>query len=121
MANNQRNELTQEVAEQIGGALQRLKEIGSSTIIAPQHEAEQKGLIQFLSRVLLEHADEMLACWMAVKVEYEPLVLGIAGVLSRSNGILMRRMQATQAQQKPVEQTENTQAAPDNVVQLPQQ
>lgn len=123
MADQQnRIELTQDVAQQIGGALQRLKEIGSATIISPQFEAEQKGLIQFLNRSLLTYADELIACWLAVQYEYEPLVLGFAGLMSRANGILMRKMQAAQAQnqrqeQKPA-QVEDKPA--DNVIPLTQ-
>ena len=88
--------LTNEEASQIGGALQRLKEIGSSKIISPQHEAEQKGLVAFLQRILLEHCDELLASWYVSNNEYQVLINGFAALLSRATGTIQRAQQQRQ-------------------------
>jgi hypothetical protein len=96
--------LTQAEAEQIGGALHRLQEIGSSVIVSPANEAEQKGTQKYLERIMVEHADEFLASWFGVHTEYEPLIVALAPVISRTIGIInrVRAQQLAQRQQAPV-------------------
>ena len=93
--------LTDDEARQIGGALHRLAEIGSSKIINPAAEAEQKGLLNFLSRVLVEHADEMLASWYVCNTEYQVLINGFAALLSRATGVIQKSQAQRAAQQQP--------------------
>lgn len=81
---NKPTPLSIETATQIAGAIARLQEIGHSTIIDPKSEAEQKGLQQFLANTLPQHSNELIACWFAVKTEYEPLIQGVQGLLRRA-------------------------------------
>jgi hypothetical protein len=120
--NNQRVPLTDDEAQQIGGAIHALKEIGTTKIISPQHEAEQKGNLAFLQRILVEHADELLASWFAVHHEYEPLVGSFAALLSRATGVIQRTQAARAAAQaktdeKPAE-APNDAPAPSNIITL---
>lgn len=89
--------ITEEAARKLAEAIARLTELGDSKIINPTTEAEVKGLRQFISNTTAEHANELIACWFAVHFEYEPLIHGFAGLLSRANGILARNLAAKQA------------------------
>jgi hypothetical protein len=71
-------------AQQIGGAIQRLREIGSSVIIDPKNEAEQKALNNYLATTLPQYANELLACWIAVRNEYEPLINSCRAIFGRA-------------------------------------
>jgi hypothetical protein len=121
-----RTPLTDDEAQQIGGAIHALKEIGTTKIISPKHEAEQKGNLAFLQRILVDHADELLASWFAVHHEYEPLVGSFAALLSRATGVIQRTQAArAAAQQKQPESTTATEAAaadaapaPSNIITL---
>ena len=74
--------------QEIIGAYARLQQIGSATIIEPKHEAEQRGLIQYLNKELLEYAGELFGCWVAVRQEYEPLINGVSALLNRASARL---------------------------------
>lgn len=93
----QRSALTVEVAQSIGQALARLQEIGNSVIIDPKHEAEVKGIRAYLASTVPQHANELLACWFAVHNEYEPLINGFVGLLTRANAVIGARQQQIQA------------------------
>jgi hypothetical protein len=120
-----RTPLTDEQAQQIGGAIHALKEIGTTKIISPKHEAEQKGNLAFLQRILVDHADELLASWFAVHHEYEPLVGSFAALLSRATGVIQRTQAARAAAQKttdenakPAEPAAADAAPPSNIITL---
>ena len=83
--------LTPERASEIGRALDRYKQIGSSTIINPRDEAELTGLKNFFSTAMVEHGSEFMGCWMAVRTEYEPLVQVIERIASRIGSISANR------------------------------
>lgn len=74
-----------EKMREIIGAYKRLKEIGSSKIINPTAEAEQRGLVQYLHRELLENAEELFGAWVVIRQEYEPLITGVANLLARAS------------------------------------
>ena len=76
--------LTIDIANQIGGALQRLNEIGSATIIDPKNEAEQRALVTYLGSTLPQYANELLTCWFVIRTEYQPLVNSCAAILRRA-------------------------------------
>lgn len=82
--------LTFESASALAGALTRLTELSANEIINPKDEAEKKGLEQFLSNNVPQHLNELLACWFAVRNEYEPLINGFVGLISRSNAIITK-------------------------------
>lgn len=109
--------LTKEEAIQIGGAIHRLEQISATKITTPQDEAERVGYQEFLGRILTEHANEFLACWIAVHDEYEPLIQGLAGLLQRSTGLIQLRAVQSQPQEKP-EQQPAAETAPSNIIKL---
>lgn len=105
--------LTIEEARRLGGAIQRLNEIGSSKILIPTHEAEQKGLREYIANTAAAHADEFLACWFAIHNEYEPLIESFASLLQRATRVMGMRAAAAQEAQP------ESEAKPENVVELP--
>jgi hypothetical protein len=106
---NNRTPLTHEVANQIGGAIAELRELSTHTVLTATNDARKAGLEKFLQNTVPQYADEFLACWFAVRNEYEPLIGCVAALLSRSNAIISRSQQAQQS--APAE-------APSNVIQL---
>jgi len=105
--------LTEEVATQLAGALQRLNELGDSKIINPAHEAEITGTRQYIARELPKYAAELLGNWFVLRNEYEPLIQGFSGLMGRAGAIINAR-NAQNNQQPPAEEGE-----PGNVVALP--
>lgn len=85
------NPLSPERATQIGVSLTRWSEIGTGKIIDPRSEAEVAGLRNFFSSVMVEHGNELLACWLAVRSEYEPLIQVIERIGQRIAGIKAAR------------------------------
>lgn len=75
--------LTMSGVNQLGGALHRLHELRQQTVQTPTLEAEVRGLIEFLSGSLIEHASELIGCWVAVKTEYEPALNLLATMSNR--------------------------------------
>jgi hypothetical protein len=102
----QRETLTFEAAQKLGGAIQRLSELAAAPVITPTSEAEQKGLVQFLQAELFKYANELVGSWFVMHTEYEPLIGCVASLLSRANGVLSRNAAAQQA------------PAPENVIKL---
>jgi hypothetical protein len=84
-------------------AVRRLQAISKTSIINPNLEAEKAGLLAFLQKTLFEHADEFLACWSAVRFEYEPFVGSVSLVFDRINSIRRTRMLANQVPVAPPE------------------
>lgn len=110
---SKQNPLTPEIASQIGGAIAELQVLGESKIVTQENDAKKAGLNAFLTRALAEHADELIASWFAVHLEYEPMIHGFVGLMSRASAIMQRRAQHQAAQ---AEEQQPKQA--DNVVQL---
>jgi hypothetical protein len=79
--------LTSQQAQNIGAAYARLLELRDQKVLTVNTEAEVKGLVEFLSAELLAHASEFLACWIAVKSEYEPALHLLARIGSRVTAI----------------------------------
>jgi hypothetical protein len=117
---SKQNPLSPEIANQIGGAIQRLSQLSESKIVTQESDAEKAGLTNFLQRVVVEHADELIASWYAVRMEYEPLVNGFAGLMARASGILKRKEEFIRQHEaaKAAEAAEQQQPTPDNVVPL---
>ena len=82
--------LTEKVAHEIGGALHRIEEIAAKKVVAPGDEAERRGQEQFLQRVLVEHAHDLLACWFTMQQQYKPLILGVTSLLAHANAAMSR-------------------------------
>lgn len=71
---NQTKPLSRQQIKQMSEAYGRLLDIREATIKSPTHEAEAKGLVEFLSTEFLSHAAEFIGVWVAIRDEYEPLV-----------------------------------------------
>jgi hypothetical protein len=80
--------LTEQQVVQVIGAIRRLTEIRNTAIQTANTEAEFKGLSNFVAREVLNHADELIGCWMAVHNEYEPLVRAAGVFFTRVNSAL---------------------------------
>lgn len=79
--------LTGQQAQNIGAAYARLIELREQKVLTVNTEAEVKGLVEFLSSEFLAHASEFLACWIAVKSEYEPALHLLARIGTRVTAI----------------------------------
>lgn len=97
--------LTPEIASQIGGAIAELNVLNEQKILTQENEAKKNGLNNFLNRALREHADELIASWFAVHLEYEPMIHGFVGLMSRATGIMKRRSEAQQQAQAQQDQS----------------
>lgn len=78
------NLISPEKMRQLIGGYARLKELGQSKIINPRDEGEKKGLHDFVTNAMLEHAEEFFGCWVAVRQGYEPLITGFADLMARA-------------------------------------
>ncbi len=120
------------LANQIGGAIHRLNELAEKKIIEQGDAAEKRGQIAFLQEHLLAHANELLASWFTMEMEYRPLLQSLATVLSHTGDIIERRNQIIQRAQQPApapatttpSETPNSATKPDenppsNIIPLP--
>lgn len=80
--------LTMQQIQNIGAAYARLMELKSQKVLTVNTETEVKGLIEFLSSELIAHADELLACWLVARTEYEPMLNIFARIAGRVSGKL---------------------------------
>lgn len=93
--------LTRQEVVQLGGALQRLEELASYEVKTAAHEAEIRGLHEYLANTFLNHAKEFLGAWFTLRNEYEPLLSVFGTVALRvSNIIAATRANAESAQAK---------------------
>jgi hypothetical protein len=90
--------LNMKAANEIGGALERLRAMKEERIATPTTDAEKASLIGWLADRLITHAPELLGAWFVVRHEYEPLVNGMTAIFTRANALAAQRMQQ---QQKP--------------------
>lgn len=84
-------------------------ELRNTTIKTSANDAEMAGTVEYLSHALLEHANEFIGCWFAIRNEYEPLVGILSAVSERVVGVMRSRGAAI---------TARSQATPSNVVTL---
>lgn len=83
--------LTIQDIQSIGAAYARLMELRAQKVLTVNTETEVRGLVEFLSSELIGHADELIACWLAVKTEYEVLLTTVGRMLARVDGIRAKR------------------------------
>ena len=93
-------QLTFKQAEELGGALARLAELGDSKIITKENEAERNTLQRFVTTTAVECLPDLLGAWFTVRRQYEPLLLAISGVVHQVGGIIARQQAALQEQAK---------------------
>lgn len=92
--------LTIQQINNIGAAYARLIELRDQKVVTVNTEAELKGLIEFLSKELIDNADELLACWLAVKTEYEPALSLLSRISIRVAGLNHRRAEILAKQEQ---------------------
>ena len=90
--------LSPQKAAELAGALSRLEEIGTPTIITKEVEAEKAGLERFILNESPKHLTELLGCWFTVHQQYQPLLQTLA-VLARTIGGIIARSQQMEKQQ----------------------
>lgn len=73
--------------QNMGAAYARLMELRSQKVLTVNTETEVRGLVEYLSGALLAHANELLACWIAVRNEYEPVLNMLARIATRVSAI----------------------------------
>jgi hypothetical protein len=88
--------LNEQIATEMGGALEKLRALSAQSIVTTETAAERRGLENFLARALNEHAIELLGAWFTVQHQYRPLVQGFTALLQNALASLDR------AQPKPV-------------------
>ena len=84
---NKGTALDQETGQKLIFAIRRLTELGKTKIVNPNTEAEKAGLQKFVNDTVIAHADELTACWSAVRFEYEPFVGTMSLVMDRISSI----------------------------------
>lgn len=99
--------MTDDIGRQAILGIRRLQEIAQAAIVTPNLEAEKAGIVSFLQNTLFNHADELLACWSAVRFEYEPFVGSLSLVFDRISSIRRTRLLANQVAQDAVAPPEN--------------
>ena len=107
MARNQGTALDEQDGLNAIQGIRRLQAIAKQSILTPNIEAEKAGILQFLQKILMEHADELLACWSAVRFEYEPFVGSVSLVFDRINSIRQTRLLANQVAKQGAAPPEN--------------
>lgn len=91
MSNNNET-LTPELVQKVIEAQVRLRELGGhNTIIDPKSEAEILGLKKFLGDVFVQHGNEFIGCWVAIRQEYEPLIQTLERIFNRVGAINLAR------------------------------
>jgi len=100
---NRGTALTEEQGQNAIIAIRRLHELNKQTILTPNLEGEKVGLQKFIGDVVSQHADELLACWSAVRFEYEPFVGSLSLVFDRVTSIRRSRLLANQMPAQPPE------------------
>src|ERR1700741_1714538 len=80
--------LSREEAIQLGGALQRLRQLSTLEVKTAAHEAEIRGTHEYLANTLLNHAEEFLGGCFRLRNEYEPLLNSIGTIGVRISNII---------------------------------
>lgn len=90
--------ITREQAVQASKAVRRLTELRNMAQHTANEDSEQLGLVKFLDTFFADHQGEFLACWFAVRDEYEPMI-GMFSILQlrTQNFNAMRAREAADA------------------------
>lgn len=75
--------ITAEEASKARNALLRLNTLNESKIITKDGDAEKRMVSDFLNKFATTHVNELLGCWFVLHYEYEPLLSGLAPIISR--------------------------------------
>ena len=110
MARNKGTALDEQDGLKAIQGIRRLQAIAKTSILTPNVEAEKAGIIAFLQNILMSHADELLACWSAVRFEYEPFVGSVSLVFDRIDSIRRTRLLANQVAKDGAAPPENSTA-----------
>lgn len=86
--------LTMQQIQNIGAAYARLMELKTQKVLTVNTETEVRGLLEYLSSELIAHADELIACWLVARTEYEPMLNIFARIAGRVSGKLSPKQKA---------------------------
>jgi hypothetical protein len=100
--------LTFEQFQEIATAYGRLLDIKASVIKTPNHDAEAKGLVEFICNQMLEHAPEFLGAWVVLKNEYEPAVNALSLIFPRMHALHAQRVALSQPKSPAAPASEDT-------------
>lgn len=103
-----------EVAK-LGGAIARLQELDSFSVVTPTHEAEKKGLIEFINHTFSNHATEFIGMWFVAN-EYRNLIQYEARKLRRVEEVANRLVEQERRQQAAIEAAEKAQQSEPTIV-----
>jgi hypothetical protein len=85
------NILTRKFADEIMHAIEELDALNRKRIVEKDDDKKKASLTTFITSGMFSHAPELMGTWVAMKAEYEPLILGFAGVLARASNVLQGR------------------------------
>jgi len=88
--------LTYKLAEELGGALDKLEELAQTKIKTKESEAEERGLKAFVAETATHNLQELLGCWFTIRREYEPLLNVLAVMTKRVQGVLAIKLPANE-------------------------
>lgn len=92
--------MTPELAQQIGGALQRLHELRAKETPSEDETKEVAGLIEWLADNLITHASELIGCFFVAKFEYSPIVNALGSIFGRHMESYQQKLRAVAASAK---------------------
>lgn len=95
----QQTALTMDQFTELAGAVNRMQELQSFSILTREKEAEKRALEGYLIQSFVRFAPELLGAWLTVAREYRPVMQAFALVLERSQDILaVKRQYQVEAQ-----------------------
>jgi hypothetical protein len=83
--------LTRDQANEIMRSLEELHALNNLKIVAKGDDEKRSALTTFITQAMFSHAPELMGVWVAFKAEYEPLIVGFAGMLGRASNVLQSR------------------------------
>jgi hypothetical protein len=98
--------LTPELGAQLRQAVHTLRNMNEINILTPDREKQIIEAQSFLQQLMPRYADELVACWFAVRTEYEPLITVLTPVISRVNSTIKMNRARQQQQAEGKDQSE---------------
>jgi hypothetical protein len=83
--------MTRKQADEIMKVLRELDALNGKKIVEKDDDAKRATLTTFITQAMFANAPELMGTWVAMKAEYEPLILGFSGMMARVNNILFER------------------------------
>jgi hypothetical protein len=113
-------------------AYRQLGELLNQSVVTSNRDADVKGITEYLKNTFLAHADEFIGCWITLNREYQPLLMGVRGLLNRIADIDAAEQANIEAHRKSqvqeavanlktavADEAGKAEPTPDNVIQFP--